>query len=139
MFSVDTKTLSRMALLVLLALGSAAAKQSSVSGEPPQQCSPYESPEHAHLRVSKGSLPQSHAKRNLQGVQITRLALINADSNSEITTVNLGADAVISLNALPSVHLSIVAIVTGTGISKPHRIPFVATRAVPLTTMPANI
>jgi hypothetical protein len=101
-----------MALLVLLALGGAAAQASHEDSSYP------EAAQESLRRLPKGSLPQSYAHRNLQGVLITRLALINADSNTEITTVNLDSSTIIPVNSLPSLNLSIVAIVTGTGISK---------------------
>ena len=106
MSSVHWKTLARMAILVLLALGGAAPQASQGDSS------------HRERRLPKGSLPQSYALRNLQGVQVTRFALINADSNSEITTVNLDSSTTIAVNSLPSLNLSIVAIATGTGISK---------------------
>ena len=106
MSSVHWKILARMAILVLLALGGAAPQASQGDSS------------HRERRLPKGSLPQSYALRNLQGVQVTRFALINADSNSEITTVNLDSSTTIAVNSLPSLNLSIVAIVTGTGISK---------------------
>ena len=64
-------------------------------------------------RESSHPISETEERHLQQLVQITRFALINADSNTEITTVNLGLDSIISLNALPSRNLNVVAITTG--------------------------
>jgi len=61
------------------------------------------------IRVLRGDA----GERNLQAVNIVRLALINADTNQEIQTVALETDGTISLDDLPSANLSIEAIVEG--------------------------